>query len=610
MTIHYGDFRRIRLRHPGGWRTAGRSAERSADDDRDAGRYRGSLPEQRPVDEILARSSAWFPHRFFVSLRLTTRSVEAFTAWQLGGPQVRLLLLAAVGCALFDVALSMLARRRRLPWVPRLLLDVADVTSWSLALPGAADLAAVAAVPLAVETGLVFGSRNLVVPALVCGVDTVVLRLDGLPAGVTTWVWPVTGAIGSLVARRYLEARCRDTALTARWHAEAAAGRAELSGQSSVAMAADSVLDLLIRTAPLVAAYEPTPGSSPVAGWKAALAQVCGRESSYLGVTLIQWQRLYNSRHPDLSHDVDIRLMPGAGTLLLSPAQVRHLAAALEARRPRGRIQVSILRPAPVGRAQVILVAGEPVVLPADPVPAARLPHAAPVLLVFGAALTLSHALPSWDGVPPWAAGPLAAALLGLGWWTHERHGGPGPTWMLLAAALLGGADAVVSTVLARPESGRFPFLTFLLWVGPLALFHLRDLRREARIGVLALIVAGVAAGGALSPAALTPGAVLPALLWPLASILCVLGLRDVLEGDTADLRADLARQHDAAVSAGHRRGRQLVIELTWNAMDDLRRRYAALRAGLPSDVAEEVDRRLEQARVGLATISGDNYDE
>jgi hypothetical protein len=76
-----------------------------------------------------------------------------------------------------------------------------------------------------------------------------------------------------------------------------------------------------------------------------------------------------------------------------------------------------------------------------------------------------------------------------------------------------------------------------------------------------------------------------------------VLGLRDVLEGDAAELRADLVGRHAAAVSEGHRRGRQLVIELTWNAMDDLRRQYSALRGSLPSDVAEEVDRRLEQAR-------------
>jgi hypothetical protein len=53
----------------------------------------------------------------------------------------------------------------------------------------------------------------------------------------------------------------------------------------------------------------------------------------------------------------------------------------------------------------------------------------------------------------------------------------------------------------------------FLLWVGPLVLFHIRDLRIPARIAVLALTVAGGTAGGAASHAELTPSTVLPALL-------------------------------------------------------------------------------------------------
>jgi hypothetical protein len=237
-------------------------------------------------------------------------------------------------------------------------MDVLDVVLWTLALGGIGDLTVLVAGPLILETAQRHGTRALPLPALI-GASAVAAtwvaagRIDPLP-----FLWPAAAWIGGALTRAYLRRRWLAEAGVMRDHLEASVGRAELSGQNSVAMGADSVIDLLVRTAPLVTGFERDPEPLPFGAWKARLAEACGSQATYLGVALLRWQSLYNSRSPDLSADADLRAGPGAGTLLLSSGQMSHLEARLDAMRPRGTVEVTVPRFAPVGAEQTVDVGG------------------------------------------------------------------------------------------------------------------------------------------------------------------------------------------------------------------------------------------------------------
>src|SRR5205085_7919059 len=172
---------------------------------------------------------------------------------------------------------------------------------------------------------------------------------------------------------------------TAGQEIEAAAGRAELAGQNSVAAGADSVVDLLTRTTPLLSAGGAGLPPSRMAAWKLALAEASAGQASYLGVALARWQRLRNSLGHDLREDVELRCLEGAGAILLSPAQAVALDRALDGLRLRGPQAVAVPDPAPAGREQALLVGGRRVTLPADPTPSAPSLDPGPIALLLGA---------------------------------------------------------------------------------------------------------------------------------------------------------------------------------------------------------------------------------
>lgn len=555
-----------------------------------ASRFRQPAGESEVrLRRLLSGSAVSFLVRLFLTLRLSTRVAEAALGVQ--GHRSWLVGVAA-GCVVADLCLVRLVRRRFLRWLPlRLALDTLDAALWAWALHGSPDVTSVVVSPLAAEAGLWLGAAGLFIPAVV---GTVVLI--GTPASALVYLWPAAsvgvGMLISLCLRTQWRARERTAAL----ETEAGVAQAELSGQNSVAMGADSVIDLLARTDPLLRMHEPAPPAFPLSGFKARLAEVSSASATYLQVALLQWQRAHNRSSPDLSLVVEFRIRPGAGTMLLSAQRAGHLSRLLDEMQLSGKVTVDTAGPGVPGREQVVLIGGRPLTLPADPAPKAYPIYPAAVAFWWGALVTLSQSMPVWEAVPLAATIPIATAMLLTGWWINRRSGAGhivASFGILVAGVVLGGTQAVLTSWLARPDSGRLPFLFFLLWLAPLLGFYLRDLRIAQRALVLGLCLAGMLGGAAAMGVAFSRWWPLAAL-WPLVGLLAMSGLRSVLDSEAADLRTSLEQRHATAVRDGFRRGRDLVIELTADALEELDRRSAAV--PLPAAQAAEISSRLREA--------------
>jgi hypothetical protein len=560
------------------------------------------------LSRLMPRVVRSFPPRLLLSYKLVTRLFEALIALQEGWHRGWPLGLAALGCAVLDIVLAPVLSGPGRRMLPRVALDTADVTLWSLALPGAGDVAVVAASPVVLEAGLWYGARGLAAPLVIAGMATAAVAVDGRFT-LLTLLWPGFAALGGRLVRGYLLARWREEERVVRHHVEAAVSQAELAGQNSVAMGADSVVDLLVRTAPLIARYEPAPVPAPFAGWKAALADACGRQSTYLGVALTRWQRLYNARSPDLSTDVELRITPGAGTLLLSPYQARDLEARLDVMGLRGTVTVDAPHLGPPGQRQEIVVDGHTLVVPADPRPRTWPITAAPIALVGGAMIVLTQSVPEWEAVPLWLTGPLAVLNLVAAWWAH-RQAGREPrvvaSRVVPVALVLAAVQSVTTAAMMRVGSGRLPFLFFLHWVAPLVYVHARDLPRRRLPLVGAGLAAAVAAGALAMPVDFSVVGAVIGLFWFLPPLLTIKGARDILDQDVEDMAAQRGRMHDEAVRDGFRRGRLLVVELTTDAVDQLRGRYDALGSAVPRHMGEEIERRLDEAGTMLAAAASE----
>jgi hypothetical protein len=95
-------------------------------------------------------------------------------------------------------------------------------------------------------------------------------------------------------------------------------------------------------------------------------------------------------------------------------------------------------------------------------------------------------------------------------------------------------------------------------------------------------------------------------LCWFAPPVLTIMGVRDILDQDVADMHDQRVRISDEAVREGFRRGRLLVVELTGEAVDQLQGRYRALGNAVPRYMGEEIERRLEEAGAMLATAAAD----
>lgn len=445
--------------------------------------------------------------RFFVNIRVASRVMAAATVAATGRLPPEQAAALAAAFILYDLALTALLRRRRLPLALRLPLDCADVAGWCVLVGGPLDPAALPACPLAFETALRGWRRGALVTLLVGGSAGVALVAAGSQPAVAPFLWPAAGALGGVVISRYLDRQLVQRLREADAEHEATASRARLAGQGSVAFGRDTVVDAATRVWPLLAGTGPVP-RSPLAAWRQRLAESIGDHAEFLDTALRNWQVLHNSADPDLTHDVEFRVREGDGTLLLVPSQVELLGHVLTELRPRGRVTVSAVGTGPLGQERRLVIDGRPVRLAADPGRVAGPYDLGPLIIGLSTLGSLAHCLPSFEAVP-WPAGvALACAGLLLAWRAHlavRARGAAARPGVVAAALLFGAVDAVTSTLLMRNlTSGgliRVPFLYFLDFVIPLVVFSWPDLRRAHRWAVVAASAAIVAAGTALQPA-------------------------------------------------------------------------------------------------------------
>jgi hypothetical protein len=571
----------------------------------------GSGVPAEPDAGVAARSAALLRNRYFLWWRLAVRVVEAASLVALDRDPHGIGVAAAAICSIFDVGLAAWLRRSgRLALWPRLTLDTIDMAGWSLAIGTAPDVAVLTASPLAVEAGMRLGWRGLVVPLVLGTAGVAVGGGTGKAPRPGPFLWPLVCVAFATLAIRYLRLLLDGRLRSAGDEIEAAASRALLAGQNSVAGGADSLADLLSRTTPLLSAAGAVLRPSRLPAWKLALAEASAGQASYLGVAVARWQRLRNSMSPDLAADVELRCVEGAGTLLLSPAQADELHRLLDRLPLRGVETVATPAPAAAGCAQVLLVSGRRVMLPADPTPSPPPLDLGPIALLLGAISLLAQSLPNGDAVPVPVTLSLACVGCALAWWAHhhaDRRGRAGHSAILLAAFPLAAADAVLATLTMRnpwiDHLARFPFLLFLVWFGPLFILYWRDLSDRLRWLVVGGVGALVAAGFALLPAPVPVAHALVAMVWPASAILACLGLREMLERDEGDLAGMLERRHQAAVDRAYRRGRRLVVDLVASAVTDAWNGYLEVRAGLPPAVGAEFELRLTDVDGRLAAL-------
>jgi hypothetical protein len=560
---------------------------------------------------VAVRAVSLVRNRYFLWNRLAVRLLEGTLMIQEHRNGHGQGVAAAGACVVLDLGLAWLLRRTAGTCIwPRLALDSIDVAGWCWALGGAPAPGVLAASPLACEAAIRSGWRGLVVPAVVGTAASVALFVTHQPLSPTPFLYPLVPTLGGALAIRYLR-HCQLAHLRkAADQIEAAASRAELGGQNSIALGADTIIDLLTRTGALLTLGGCLPPASPLDRWRQALAADCARRATYLGVAVARWQRARNSMCSDLRADIDLRCQAGAGTLLLSAAQARHLEHRLHAMRLRGITLIKVPQPAAAGRAQVILVGGRSVTLPPDSTPPADPLDLAPIAFMVAVLAILSQSPPGTDDVPMELTLPLAGIAVGLSWWAHcrlRRLGPAGRGRVLAIATALGATDAVLSTFVppttAWTGEVRFPFLAFTVWVGPLLVMYARDLSPIQRGLTVGAAITIVAFGFVLVPWPIPFVALAMAPLWPGTAVLAAVGLRDTLQRDAADLRTMLESRRRAAIDEADRRGRRLVLDLAAAAAAETRTAYLESLGRLPRSLVVEIDRRLAEAEARLKTL-------
>lgn len=539
--------------------------------------------------------------------RWATRAYEAVLGYRAGSTRQ---MAAAAACALGDGLVGLaLVRSRRVGLPARLAADAVDAAAWSLAVRGSYDAAVLVGVPLAMEAGMRLGVAGLVAPAASAAFTAAVRARAGRRLGLSAFAWQVLGVAGGRALGYYEERRWQAESLRHEQELQARSHDAYLTGQSEVAMGADSVVDLLSRTGPLLEDRAgPTGMAAELASWKAALAATVSRRAAYLGTAVAEWQKRAN-RHPDLSADVSLDLAEGQGTAVLSGTQVALLGAGLDGLGLRGRHQLVVEDAGGPGRDRRLRLGRHLLVLPADPATRALAFDPGPALLAISADWYLSALSPTLEAAPLWAGMPPGLCCAALAVWADRliRQNGPAARSSILAATL---AVSAVQTTLVTPTMAypltdqglaRFPTTAILPPVLILARLYWADLSLAQRRATLAGALGLVALSWALFPVPVGVIDALAANLWVIGVIPAVASVARALRAQSATLAEELAGREKALTEAAYAEGRSAVLDLVARVRSGLWQRYhqdapgtdPCLRAEAGRRLAE-VDRRLE----------------
>lgn len=560
--------------------------------------------------------------RFHLVYRLAARAYQFGVARSSPGA-ARWRTRAALACAVCDVAGAALLRwgerrNQRLAIAPRLLLDAADGALWCSDAGLNTDAAVLCGVPLAAEAGLRLGRAGIVVPVLNAAVATAVRRAKGLRPAPGAFGWQVMGvAAGAGFAayeswhRRNLMARHHD-------HLAAELSRAHQCGQHAVAMAADSVVDLLTRTTPLLGRGVGAFGEVELAAWKSALAAQATAHATYLGVALSSWERTHNLARAELRSNVTLVLAEDHGTVLLSANQAAGLWRQLDGLGLAGRVEVALAEPARArlaGRSRDLVVGGRRLAVPPDGHLALRAADIGPPALLCGALWWADLARPISGGASVISVGFACLASLVTAGWAHARvhqAGDAARPAVLNASQVL----AIINTALVSPRITQpystdgvqvFPFMSGLYVTAILASAYWADLGPAQRVTTVSLAVANIVLGLVALEESPHWASLALELLWPLAALISVWRLPAAFAADAAAQAAELAVLDDQRIEEAFETGRGEVISIVAKARQEAQRILLEMTGRLDPLITAEATRRLAEVdrRMGELACAG-----
>jgi hypothetical protein len=499
--------------------------------------------------------------------------------------------------------------RLNLAW--RLPLDAAELAlAYATAVRDDYDEASVPSVmgcPLAVEAGARLGWKGLLVPAVNLTAGTLVRKARGHAPRTGTMAWQVAATVGGIGIAAYGRRRRRGAVEQHRRELTALEVQAELAGRHDIAVGRDVVLDDIQRASALIDLSVRSVQPSTIAGrWKAQLAETTRASFAYVGDVLGRWQADHNTASPDLRRVVRLDLAGDQARTILAREQVDQLERALDDADLRGPIEVQvhsrrhgvevhvgdhrIVLPTPLGQPRISF----------DPIPGAFL-WSALWLLVAGAA--------SREHVPRWAAIGPASIAVGMAVAAHrlaDRHGGRAPRGLVTAwsAALTLGATALHTRTMRNTHGhgdiSRYPYSLALRGFGLVALLTWAELdpRRRAAAGVAAAGTVGLA--WSLSPTPRSGRELIAELAWPLQSVALGGSLIASIDDDALRLGAAMEDADLRLLERARAKGRVDTLDVAARCLGDGEAALEAHAEELPSDIEQEVRRRLDACRSRL----------
>ncbi len=551
--------------------------------------------------------------RFHALMRAAAR---ASTIEALGSRRSRRHNLAMAACAAMDAATYGLLNRTSDPHlVKRLAADLVDVTLWAEVLDVPFDPATLCVTPLGIEAGLRFGVSAVAIPLVEAVVVSGLRKLRGRRSGWEAFVWQAVAVATGWGLRAYQLRSRRAAELRFNKELSARESYAFLSGQASVALGADTVVDRLWSIAPVLAAVGATPAgldASALREWRNKLSDGLGGSEVFLGHALLRWEKRTNDT-PRLDRDVHVHVTPGHGTVVVSSRQSRQLELHLDRLGVVGRVEVTVVdldQAAIPGAPRQLDINAHRIVLEADPSWKAGPVDPAPVVLGLGAIWQLLLLSELYGGAPPSTVLPWATAMAALAWKVHRdpptsqdgRHA------RVLAAVMAISAGCTLTTTprLRSPLDARgkqhYPFFDVGSTAVIAAGLYWPALSRGERANFVASAVAlsGVGVAVLQNPVRWSPLLLEP--LWLIAEAIPARLMSVSYEEFARDLDERLAASIAERMRSAVDEGRRSVVNLVRSA----RQSIDAVLPTLDERTRAIVDGRLAQADLLMEKLSGD----
>jgi hypothetical protein len=524
--------------------------------------------------------------------------------------------MIAAAFVIGDIASAVALRKSgRFALGPRLAADAVDTALWSQDATGM-ELASMSGVPLAIESGLRIGAAGFIVPVVNATVTGCVRRVRGRPVSTGSFRYQVMAvALGAGIAA--YESNRRRVALARHGQdLEALVGMAYLAGQNEIATGADTVVDLLSRTTPLLPL---STGSTTVgrmlADWRQSLAASTAEHATYLGVAMARWQRRHNESHHDLAADVSFEIREGHGTILLSGNQAAWLAASLDDLTMRGTVLVAAIDAVEARQPNQpcrLSIGDHSLYIPADPRPGLVPFDVGPLGFLASSMWFADTLAPGGIEPSPWAVGPAVVIGPVLAIWAHREVSQRGETAharVLIAAighALVHAAAATGTMRTTKNPEGiqRFPCLGGVNMLAMMVPLYWSDLNGTGKLLVSVGIGAVIAVGLLLFPEPIRWSHFVVELLWPSAAFYSMLTMRSQLEGEAKQRSTKLELDDRATIANAFAEGRSYVLGLVSKTRYEARRDLAAVRDRLDKRINDEVTRRLDEVDKRLEELS------